>query len=207
MRKPPPVGSPSKVISLKPPGTPSCDPEAESLERFASAPGKIVNALSRHGISHTIWGAQELLMRIGAEIEAAVDARHLGSKMNCERLLNLIEAYHMVIAHQGQIGNPTLPLDHTLENLEALAFRIRKTRAVDSREKPGRGKNALGGVRRRAIMGVLAHLRSNFTRLSSRDRQGVLTAIVEAVGEFPFDKLPSAAALKELDKKSKRYDR
>ncbi len=189
----PPPGMDIALRPKLPPGAP-VDFGGQPFDR-------VRRALIACGVTHTDQQCLALAIRILSHAGVCGDVRATGSKDSLTALREKRRAFHLVVNHQKSKGLPCEGLETSLAEIENELKRLTALGAQTTWAKPGRGKNYLGGTRRRALGDILRYLRIHFPSLSSKERAQTLLSLCGVLRLFPFDEIPTTETLREIDRK------
>ena len=189
----PPAG---RVISLRPklPPPPPIDFEDQPFDR-------VRRALLACGVAHTEMNCLDLTMRILTHVGVWGEVRTTGSRESLKDLKGARKGHRLMIDYRRSQGLPCEELEISLAEIENELKRLTVLGAQTTWDKPGRGKNSLGGTRRRALADISEYLRTHFRALSPKERAKAIQSLCGVLRLFPFDRTPPTETLRELDRK------
>ncbi len=189
----PPAG---RVISLRPklPPGPPVDFGGQPFDR-------VRRALLECGVAHTEGLCLDLTMRILTHVGVWGEVRTTGSREKISYLKRARKGHRLMIEYRESQGLPCEELEISLAEIENELKRLTASGAQTTWDKPGRGKNSLGGTRRRALADISEYLRTHFRALSPKERAKAIQTLCGVLRLFPFDEIPTDQALRDLEKK------
>ncbi len=162
---------------------------------------RVRRALLECGVAHTEGLCLDLTMRILTHVGVWGEVRTTGSREKISYLKRARKGHRLMIEYRESQGLPCEELEISLAEIENELKRLTASGAQTTWDKPGRGKNSLGGTRRRALADISEYLRTHFRALSPKERAKAIQTLCGVLRLFPFDEIPTDQALRDLEKK------